>query len=62
MSERRILLVERDEAETYVLVSLVAFAATVILVRLFLEVTGYPQVGSSTLHVAHLLWGGLFLF
>jgi hypothetical protein len=32
------------------------------VVRLFLELTGYPQVGSSTLHVAHLLWGGLFLF
>jgi hypothetical protein len=62
MSGRRVFLVERDEAETYVLVSLVTFAATVILVRLFLELTGYPQVGSSTLHIAHLLWGGLLLF
>jgi hypothetical protein len=62
VSKRRHLIVERDEAETYVLVSLVAFGATVILVRLFLELAGYPQVGSSTLHIAHLLWGGLFLF
>lgn len=62
MIRRRFLLVERDEAETYVLLSLVAFAATIISVRLFLELTGYPQVGSSTLHIAHLLWGGLFLF
>ena len=62
MSKRRLLIVERDEAETYVLLSLVAFGPTVVLVRLVLELSGYPQVGSSTLHIAYLLWGGLFLF
>jgi hypothetical protein len=62
VKKRGHLIVERDEAETYLLLSLVAFGATVILVRLFLELTGYPQVGSSTLHIAHLLWGGLLLF
>src|SRR3712207_6911057 len=24
--------------------------------------TGYPQVGNSELHIAHVLWGGLLLF
>lgn len=62
MAKRRQFIVERHEAESYVLISLVAFAITIIAVRLFLELTGYPQVGNSTLHVAHLLWGGLFLF
>ncbi len=62
MAKRRHLVVERHEAESYILISLVAFAATIILVRLFLELTGYPQVGNSTLHIAHLLWGGLLLF
>ncbi len=62
MAKRRQFIVERHEAESYVLISLVAFAVTIIAVRLFLELTGYPQVGNSTLHVAHLLWGGLFLF
>jgi hypothetical protein len=56
------LIVEREEAGTYLLISLVAFAATVIGVRWFLEITGYPQVGNSTLHIAHVLWGGLLLF
>jgi hypothetical protein len=28
----------------------------------FLELTGYPQVGDSTYHIAHVLWGGLLLF
>ena len=62
MVKRRQFIVERHEAESYVLISLVSFAITIIAVRLFLELTGYPQVGNSTLHVAHLLWGGLLLF
>jgi hypothetical protein len=35
--------------------------ATVLVVRTLLAVTGYPQVGGSTLHVAHVLWGGLLM-
>ena len=54
--------VKREGAEQYVFVSLLAFAATVIATRLFLELTGYPQLGNSTLHIAHVLWGGLLLF
>jgi hypothetical protein len=38
------------------------FAGSVALTRLFLEVTQYPQLGRGELHVAHVLWGGLFLF
>ena len=60
--KRGLLLVERDDAPYYVLLSLVAFGLTVVGVRLFLQLTGYPQIGSSTLHIAHLLWGGLLLF
>lgn len=55
-------LVKRLGAERYLLISLVSFAASVILTRLFLELTGYPQLGNSTLHIAHVLWGGLLLF
>jgi hypothetical protein len=43
-------------------ITLLSFAASVILIRLFLELTGYPQLGNSELHIAHLLWGGLLLF
>ncbi len=62
MSRRDRLLVEREEAGNYLLISLISFAATVIVVRLFLELTGYPQLGNSTLHIAHLLYGGVLLF
>jgi hypothetical protein len=54
--------VRREGGETYVLYTLLSFAASVALTRLFLELTGYPQLGGSTLHIAHVLWGGLFLF
>ena len=54
--------VKREGAERYLLLSLVSFAASVIVTRTFLELTGYPQIGNSELHIAHVLWGGLLLF
>jgi predicted transcriptional regulator len=54
--------VRRDHAENYILTCLVAFAVTVIVTRVYLELTGYPQIGNSVLHIAHALWGGLLLF
>jgi hypothetical protein len=54
--------VEREEASRYLLYTLLSFAASVSLTRLFLELTGYPQIGNGTLHIAHVLWGGLLLF
>lgn len=40
---------------------LFAAVATVLLIRTFLAVAGYPQVGGGGLHVAHVLWGGLLM-
>ncbi len=54
--------VKRENAEQYVLLTFISFAGTILLTRLFLELTGYPQIGNSELHIAHVLWGGLFLF
>jgi hypothetical protein len=54
--------VEREGAEFYLFLLLLSFAASVSLTRLFLELTGYPQLGNETLHIAHVLWGGLLLF
>ncbi len=54
--------VRREGAERYLLITLLSFAASVMLTRLFLQVSGYPQVGGKTLHIAHVLWGGLLLF
>ncbi len=54
--------VAREHAARYLRLTLLSFALTVALTRLFLALTGYPQLGSHTLHIAHLLWGGLALF
>lgn len=40
---------------------LVSSISTLVLVRFFLELTNYPRIGGAGLHIAHMLWGGLFL-
>ncbi len=35
--------------------------ATVLITRLSLKLTGYPQVGGGQLHIAHALWGGALM-
>jgi hypothetical protein len=39
----------------------VAAVATVLVIRTQLWLTHYPQLGGAGLHIAHLLWGGLFM-
>ena len=55
-------LIQRENAVRYMLISLFSFIATVSVVRSFLALTGYPQIGSGTLHIAHVVWGGLILY
>jgi len=49
------------EAGTYLEVFLVAAVASILAIRAYLAITGYPQLGNSDLHIAHLLWGGVFM-
>lgn len=34
---------------------------TILAVRFYLKITGYPQIGGSTLHISHLLPGSLLM-
>ncbi len=54
--------VRRRQAETHLFTMLVCFGLSVALTRLFLELSGYPQIGNAELHIAHVLWGGLLQF
>ncbi|RMF79261.1 MAG: hypothetical protein D6737_12020 [Chloroflexi bacterium] len=54
--------VRRNNAERYVFLMLISFAVSVVGTRLFLSLTGFPQIATGELHIAHVLWGGLFLF
>jgi hypothetical protein len=44
-------------AEAFVIIAI----ATILLTRLYLRLTGYPQVGGGDLHIAHALWGGALM-
>jgi hypothetical protein len=51
----------RIPAVSYIEYFLVSAISAVLVIRLFLELTGYPQVGGDSLHIAHMLWGGLLM-
>ena len=55
-------LVRRLDADRYLFLVLLGFGGSIVLTRLYLELTGYPTVGGDTLHIAHAVWGGLLLF
>lgn len=55
--------VRQQAADSFLLLMIASFAVTVIVTRVFLQLSGYPQIGGGgTFHIAHLLWGGLLLF
>ena len=40
---------------------LITGVTTILVIRTQLWLTNYPQLGGRGLHIAHLLWGGLFM-
>ena len=44
-------------AEAFVIIAV----ATILITRLYLQLTGYPQVGGGNLHIAHALYGGALM-
>ncbi len=47
----------RDLLEVF----LVAAVTSLLLVRLYLHLSGYPQLGGGNFHIAHMLWGGFLM-
>jgi hypothetical protein len=39
----------------------VSAVTSLLLVRLYLEITGFPQIGGGGLHIAHVLFGGILM-
>ncbi|HUP20162.1 MAG TPA: hypothetical protein VM778_09440 [Gemmatimonadota bacterium] len=53
---------QRDfEAPAQIETFVVAAVSVILATRLFLHLSGYPAVGGATIHLAHLLWGGLLM-
>lgn len=40
---------------------LISAVSSLLLLRFYLYLTGYPQVGGGNLHIAHMLYGGLLM-
>jgi hypothetical protein len=47
----------RDQLEVFLL----SAVSSLLLVRFYLHITGYPQIGGGGLHIAHMLWGGALM-
>ncbi|HZT95618.1 MAG TPA: hypothetical protein VFB34_02155 [Chloroflexota bacterium] len=47
--------------ETVLETFFVSSIATLLLVRFYLYLTGFPRVGGGGIHIAHALWGGLLM-
>jgi hypothetical protein len=60
MRESRFFIRNLD-AISYLEIFLVSAVAAILGIRLFLGLTGYPQLGGPQLHIAHMLWGGLLM-
>jgi hypothetical protein len=44
-------------AEAFIIIAI----ATILITRLYLQLTGYPQIGGGDLHIAHALYGGALM-
>ena len=60
-TRRRLTPVQRPDGARSLRLVAVSFGVTVVVTRLYLVLTGYPQIGGSVYHLAHALWGGLLL-
>lgn len=57
----RKFLLRNFNATDYLELFLVSAVSAVLVIRLFLHLSGYPRLGGDRLHIAHMLWGGLFM-
>lgn len=54
-------LVRDTDAGDMLELLLVIAVATILINRVFLALTGYPQIAFGSFHIAHMLWGGLLM-
>lgn len=55
------IFTRNSDAGSLIDIFLISAISAIIIIRTFLHFTGYPQIGSGTYHIAHMLWGGLLM-
>jgi len=58
---RRSFFIYNIEGGNYVESLLIAAVTTILSIRFYLDLTGYPKIGGGGLHIAHMLWGGFLM-
>ncbi|MFN2566716.1 MAG: hypothetical protein ABR499_17100 [Gemmatimonadaceae bacterium] len=58
---RRPALVRDLHSAHHLELFLVSAVSAVLAIRIYLRLTNYPKVGGESLHIAHMLWGGLLM-
>ncbi|MFC1710253.1 hypothetical protein ACFL0F_01150 [Patescibacteria group bacterium] len=61
MKEKNILFIRNIEFGYLAELFLINSVLSIVAIRVFLHLTGYPQLGGGGLHIAHMLWGGLLM-
>ena len=61
LADRKFFLIRRMDATTFLEYLLISSLVTIIAIRVFLHLTGYPQLGGGGLHIAHMLYGGILM-
>jgi hypothetical protein len=54
-------MMRNQDADEFFESFLISAVAAILGIRVFLHLAGYPTVGGDSLHVAHMLWGGLLM-
>ncbi len=55
------MIIYRKDAGAYLETLFVSAIASILVTRFYLQLTNYPRLGMHGWHIAHMLWGGLFL-
>ncbi len=59
--KRRRLFIRNMQMGNHLEIFLICAVVAILVIRGFLELTGYPQLGDDDLHIAHMLWGGMLM-
>lgn len=57
----RVGIIRDNDAGSYLERFLVCGILSMLAIRAYLHLTGYPQIGGRGLHIAHMLWGGAMM-
>jgi hypothetical protein len=58
---KRKIFIRNVQARAQLELFIVSAVSSLLLLRYYLYLAGYPQVGGSSLHIAHMLYGGLLM-